>query len=111
MDAFPYYSHLIFKVDKDSTRVTKMFCPLQSFSCIYTLNEICLNQNKIVYLNLSMLQKNLQDDKAQQHGQQQQELKKEDALSYVAQVKRQCVNEPHVYREFLKIMKGYMSQV
>ena len=44
--------------------------------------------------------------------QQQQftRLKVEDALSYLDQVKLQFGNQPHVYNEFLDIMKEFKSQ-
>uniref|UniRef100_W5KBB5 Paired amphipathic helix protein Sin3a n=1 Tax=Astyanax mexicanus TaxID=7994 RepID=W5KBB5_ASTMX len=44
-------------------------------------------------------------------GQQQfQRLKVEDALSYLDQVKLQFGNQPHVYNDFLDIMKEFKSQ-
>lgn len=41
----------------------------------------------------------------------QQKLKVEDALSYLDQVKFQFKTQPHVYTEFLDIMKDFKSQV
>ena len=53
-----------------------------------------------------------QGNQAQQQQQQQQfqRLKVEDALSYLDQVKLQFGNQPHVYNEFLDIMKEFKSQ-
>uniref|UniRef100_A0A8C2J1V7 Paired amphipathic helix protein Sin3a n=1 Tax=Cyprinus carpio TaxID=7962 RepID=A0A8C2J1V7_CYPCA len=48
---------------------------------------------------------------ASAQGQQQfQRLKVEDALSYLDQVKLQFGNQPHVYNDFLDIMKEFKSQ-
>ena len=46
----------------------------------------------------------------QQQAQQFTRLKVEDALSYLDQVKLQFGNQPHVYNEFLDIMKEFKSQ-
>ena len=46
----------------------------------------------------------------QQQQQQFTRLKVEDALSYLDQVKLQFGNQPHVYNEFLDIMKEFKSQ-
>ena len=61
-----------------------------------------------------MFQAHLQQGNQAQHVHQQQQLpfqrlKVEDALSYLDQVKLEFRNQPHVYNEFLGIMKDFKS--